>query len=101
MRLKILGHIYEIIFNKNQTLEHNTVGSCCSNTQEIKIGSNYPITNQEEVLLHEILEAIKYRLDLSDTDFSHRTLSSISETLYCVIRDNPLIFSLRLPKNED
>jgi hypothetical protein len=90
--LKILGHNYTVKIDPVSARHtHNTSGTCCSSTQEIELDSNAPESSQAETLLHEIFEALKYHLDMSDV-LKHDTLSQLSECLFCVMRDNELNF---------
>ncbi len=58
--------------------------------QIIRIGvSGTTESGQAETLLHEILEAAKFKYNL---DLDHKDLTIISEVLFAVIRDNKIDF---------
>lgn len=59
------------------------------NLIRIRHGKGIPESQQEDTLLHEILEAIK---DLTCISIDHATLSVIATVLYQVLRDNNLDF---------
>ena len=95
MNIKILGHSVSVEFDPLLQHHRGSNGSYCANTLEIKLDSTKPKSLQEEALLHEIFEAIMYHLDCSDT-IAHPLMSSISEVLYQIIKDNPHIFEIHL-----
>jgi hypothetical protein len=86
-KLKIIGHKYTIKKAKHLSESNGTVGTCCPNLLRIKIGINYPLPRQKEALLHEIIEALNYHLELK---LEHPVLSALSEGLYQVLRDNKI-----------
>lgn len=88
--LKILGHNYTVELKPRLSLEEGAIGRCCANTQRIQISTEYPESGQAEGLLREIMEALKFHLEL---DMEHPTLSRLSECLFQVIRDNGLDFT--------
>lgn len=94
--MKILGHNVSVIYDEQLTFKRNTVGTYCANLLQIKIDPNYPASRQEEGLLHEIFEAIRFHLNCSDA-VSHPLMSSISEVLYQIIKDNPDVFTMKMP----
>ena len=117
--MKILGHEYEVIFDKEMCLRRGTPGSCCSSTLQIWIDPTYPVSVQicsstlqiwidptypvsvqQEALLHEIEEALKYHLNCNDMPYNHQIMSSLSEARYQVIKDNPEYFTFTLGKKK-
>lgn len=87
--LKILAHEYAVEMDPNLMLTSDSMGSCCSNVLQIKIAGGIPESNQADALLHEIIEALKYQLELP---FDHRDISALAASLLSVIRDNDLDF---------
>ncbi len=85
--MKILGHDYEIRNDPNVYLENDTVGQVCFRGLWIKLDSSAPITRYEEALLHEIIEALNYHLELK---LDHEVLTALSEALFAVLDDNGL-----------
>ena len=93
--MKILGHEYDIIFDKQLDAKSGTVANCCSNILRIKIDPTYPASRIEEGLLHEIFEALKYHLNYGES-MPHTMLSQLSEALYEVMKDNPDYFNFQV-----
>jgi hypothetical protein len=87
--LKILGHKYRLKSDPEMNRVRNTSGTCCANIRTIVIDSSFYKSRRRESLIHEIIEALKYHLQLVLT---HDDLSSLSEGLYQVLHDNKLKF---------
>ena len=87
-KLKILGHNYEVILDPKLDFDSRKVGECHTGDNWIKICSIYKRSRQEEALIHEIIEAINYHLEL---ELEHPKISSLSEALYQVLKDNKLL----------
>jgi hypothetical protein len=100
MNIKILGHNYLLSFSGNVYHETQTTGEIKYFNQVINIDSNSHLEYQEETLLHEIFEALRNAFDHTG-NMSHEILTQFSEGLYCVIKDNPHIFTIRLPEKEE
>ena len=98
--MKILGHEYKVLFDTEQGLRRGSSGSCCPSTLTIWIDPTYPVSVQQESLLHEIEEALRYHLNCSDATYNHQLLSALSEARYQVIKDNPQYFTFNLGKDE-
>ena len=90
-KVKICGHEYNVRFDKNLFLTESVGGGkACANMLEITLADgDFPESRRAEVFLHEIIEMIKYTLQV---DLDHKDLSAISEVLFAVIRDNNLDF---------
>lgn len=89
-RLKVLAHIYTISETVEPQLGRGTSGLCCANLLKIELDSSVPKSRKEEAFLHEIIEALKFHLDIK---IEHEDLSALSEGIYTVIRDNGLNFN--------
>jgi hypothetical protein len=100
MKLKILGHEVDLNYDDKLLHKRDSVGTYCANLLTIMIDPTYPVTRQEEGLLHEVFEAIRFHLNCQDT-VNHALMSSISEVLYQVIKDNPDVFTIKLPRKEN
>ncbi len=83
--LKICGHIYTLKFTNRPLLNQATVGTMSANSLSIEISTIFPQSRQEEAILHEIIEALNFHLDLK---LEHSQLSSLSEGLFQVFADN-------------
>ena len=84
--VKILGHIYRVQLTDNYIAKSGgNTGQCNNYLNVISIGKELPDSGQMEVLLHEILEAINYRLELG---LEHHKLCVLGEVLNQVLGDN-------------
>jgi len=88
--LNILGHDYSVTLRENMARDSDRMGQCSSNRLAIEIDPSLPAQNQESVLIHEILEAIDFLLEL---DLPHVMISQIGTALYQVLKDNNLQFN--------
>lgn len=87
--IKILGHTYKVTLVDGYVTREANTGRCNSYLNEIHIAGEVVSSNQNEILLHEILEALDYRLEL---DINHPRIAVLSEALYQVLKDNNLHF---------
>lgn len=83
VKIKILGHTYGVEVKPLQFKE-GAQGFHYKNCLLIEVDSMIAKSQQEEVLLHEIIEALNYRLELK---LEHCVISSLSEGLYQVLND--------------
>ena len=86
-KIKILGHIYEVILRDRETEDggERNPGTCDNKFCRIWIDNTWAESQQEETLLHEICEAINFILDL---ELDHKQLTSIAASFYQVFKDN-------------
>jgi len=90
-KLKILGHEYRVSFDSKLFMNENVGGGkACGNDLSIVLAGGMPESREAEVFLHEIIELVKYTLQV---EISHADLSTLSEGLFAVFRDNDLSFS--------
>ena len=90
-KLKILGHEYVVSFDSKLFMRENVGGGkACGNDLSIVLAGGMPESREAEVFLHEIIELVKYTLQV---EISHADLSALSEGLFVVFRDNDLSFS--------
>ncbi len=87
-KLRILGIDYPVVFtDMYKTGGNGNAGTADTTGCKIFISN---IINSEQhqrsVLLHEILEALNYRLELK---LEHNTLTQLEAGLFTVFRDNP------------
>ncbi len=90
-KLKIGSHIYKVkYFNRDKKDLNDNLGSCHFTKNEIIINSNpeIAISQKEQTLFHEILEAISYLYQLK---LNHEQISIVSEAYYQVLKDNNLL----------
>ena len=90
-QIKIGGHIYKIIYKDGfkDTL-NDKPGICKLLGNKIFVNKNNDcsLSQQEESLIHEIIEAINYNYQL---DLSHQNISILGSTIYQVLKDNKLL----------
>ena len=84
-KLKILGHDYSVA-NNNMGFKSGTVAQCNIASLEIEICNSYPESRQKEGLIHDVIEALNYHLELK---LPHNKISLLGESLYQVLKENP------------
>jgi len=91
MLIKILGHDHQVLFvdevdnrsHPGQTL----MGVLKSADLEIQILNTMPLSRQEETLLHEVIHAVSFALDIN---LKEKQVQSLSEGLYQVLKPHGL-----------
>jgi hypothetical protein len=96
--IKIFGHNYRYIHERNLARDRGAQGQSCGNSCEIIYDKSLPETSQEEALIHEIIEQINYNLELS---LEHPKITCLGTSIHQVIKDNPHIFTMRLPDEDE
>lgn len=91
--LKIGGQVYKIIL-KDMDSDGGSgkagMNYLVKNEIYINISKEYHRSQQEQTLIHEIIEALNY---LHEYKLEHPTISSFAENIYQVLKDNHLNFS--------
>lgn len=85
-KLRVIGKDVKIVVKKELD-EETTLGQWKGLEKTIELKKDGPDMN--EIFLHEIFECINDRCDL---DMEHKVISTLSEVLYQVIKDNKLDF---------
>lgn len=87
--VKVGGHIYGVSYNPICSNDDGTVclGRHCGSQEIIELHPGYPQGTQEAALIHEIVEALNWQNELG---MEHRMISSLSEGLYQVLKENDL-----------
>jgi hypothetical protein len=85
-KIKVIGKDVKVVVKK-ELKEETTLGQWLGLEKTIELKKDGPDMN--EIFLHEILECINDRCDL---DMEHKVISTMSEILYQVIKDNKLDF---------
>lgn len=87
-KIKILGHEY-ILRQKDAYIVESggNTGQCNNYLQVITIANELPLSGQHEVLIHEVIEALNYRLELG---LEHHKIAVLGEALHQVIWDNDI-----------
>lgn len=87
-KIKILGHEYEVKYSTELSDINGTPAQINFSKLVIRIDTTYKKSRQEEHLIHEIFEALNYHLEL---ELPHKTITSLSEGLYGVLKDNKML----------
>jgi len=96
VKLRILGIDYDVAFMDSDLTglaNVNDAGKCYNTLTRIVISMDQSIAYQKCVLLHEIIEALDYRLEL---ELRHNQITSLESGLFQVFRDNPGLIQLFL-----
>ena len=85
--LKLFGHEYKVEYVDDW---QDPLGCAKFDGQQllIRIDNNMPKSRREEALLHEIMEAINYHLEI---ELEHNKLCAISEVLYGILKTNGML----------
>lgn len=83
--VKILGHEYKV-FHENIGFKEGTSAIINVASLEIRICNSYPESRQREGLIHEIIEALDYHLNLK---LPHSKIIQLGEAFYQVLKENP------------
>ncbi len=87
-KIKILGHEYKIVIDEHYIADSGgNTGQCNNYVNEIRICGTLPESAQHEVMMHEIIEALNYRLELN---LEHHKICALGEVLTQVLLDNNL-----------
>ena len=85
-KIKILGHEYTVTQKENFIAETGgNTGQCNNYTNTITIAQEISESGKREVLTHEIIEALNYRLELN---LEHHKICALGEALNQVLSDN-------------
>ena len=89
-KIKICGKTYTVEIRDNrQTKDGADTGAASSVwSQKIWIDNDRHIEGQEEGLFHEIIEQISIEMDFK---LDHLVISTLSNILYQVLKDNKLL----------
>ena len=88
-KLKIGGFVYDVIIDKRmEDSGVNSTGTHYQYKQKIWIDEECHFQQQEETLIHEIIEAINSANELK---MEHNQIAMLSNQLYQVLKDNNLL----------
>lgn len=88
--VKIGGYIIRILRKNMDEEKRSNMGEYHHFTQEIWLDERLTEQQEEEIFIHEILEAIK---DIYLLKYSHEILNLNGVMLFALIKDNPGIFT--------
>ena len=88
MKVKVLGYTYNV--TEHSDAEIGVFGRMRAKVQSLQIA--YDLCEEQKVstLLHEILEAINFHLEL---DLPHKTIAALETSLYQTLVDNGIDLS--------
>lgn len=88
-KLKIGGHSYEVrIVKDGDILFFAGEGATSRSSHIIEISEDYPQSEKEATLLHEIFHALNSQFD---EGINHILIESLSQQLYQVLSDNKML----------
>ena len=92
--IRIMGLDYYIDIYPRR--ERDSYGVCHHDTHTIGISNCNSEEHAKSVLLHEILEALNYRLELN---MDHTKITALEAGLFQVMRDNPKLMQFLEKQN--
>ena len=87
--MKILGYNYEVLQSGDSDFLA-AMGRCHTRTQIIHIATNQNNEQKVSTMLHEIIEALNYHLELN---LEHSAIMSLEAGLYQVLNDSGINLS--------
>lgn len=83
--MKILGYNYTLdsIFDTEEL--GGNAGKCYAGSQHISLAKNLTVDGAESTLIHEIIEAVDYHLELK---LEHKQICALEVALYNVLKEN-------------
>ena len=90
-KIKIGSHWYSVKFADLDKIGGNDepgISYLLKNKIFINTNNNISRSQQEQTLIHEIIEAINYNYELS---LPHQSISILGETIYQVLNDNKFL----------
>lgn len=90
MIVKILGHEYEVSFDKKDTEGRGEFGNCWVSKLKISIDPESPKSWQNETIIHEIVEALNAQLELK---LKHPQINRAASIIHQIAQDNPTLLA--------
>lgn len=87
--VKILGTPLRLVADRLLAKDDDAQGLYHGRAGRIVLDPDYPVADQGETLVHEVMEALNDRLDAK---LPHQTLQTLSVAWHAVLRDNPELF---------
>lgn len=88
-KIKMGGYTIQVEQVHDLMNDRQELGVYYPRTQTINMDADCTDQLKDEILIHELLEAIKFHYNL---ELEHHELSIISTVLHQVLRDNKLVF---------
>lgn len=86
--LRIAGQDYEV-FAEEEWME-GQLGGCNHRKPSLWVADSLAPPRQRQVLIHEILEALNFELDI---DLEHHQIELLETGLFGLLRDNPQLYT--------
>lgn len=94
--LKIGGHTYQVVVTSNLAERDGNAGATNAMLNLIRLDDTYPVSRQEETLLHEVLHAVFHQMGMNEfPELQQRQeyiVNTMANGLYQVLKDNKLAF---------
>jgi len=89
--VRVLGVNYTLVGDTKLGTESCTSGKFIPDLCKIALNPALKAQEQGTTIIHEILEAVAFKLQLRGKEYGHDQLHAQAETLYSVLRDNPAL----------
>lgn len=96
-KIKIAGLEYTIELIKDLGRDSSCLGQCCGNSSLIQIDQDLDEQRKKKVLLHELIEAIKFEYDLP---IEHHIVILLETALFDVLENNKRLFKFEIEQAE-
>ena len=92
--IKIGGHKVKVLWDSDSVRIGDRMGSSWTEHNSIQINTNFPKSQQEVTLLHEIIHHIMFNwgYKLGEEPHTEQLVESLSQGLYQVLKDNNIVF---------
>lgn len=90
-KIRIMGVDHVLVDDRKHNPESNSAGRYLASLCKITIDPTLAAQEQGTTLIHEILEALNYKLQMKDKEYTHDRLHALAEAFYSVLRDNPVL----------
>jgi hypothetical protein len=87
-KLRIQGHTFNVKLSSGDAVADRDCGWSRPFNNLISINSDFPVSQQESTLLHEIIEIINSSFELK---LEHKQIMTLECSLYQVLKENKLL----------
>ena len=95
--MKILGHDYKLKYSTLAEMDP-FVGQCHFDRKDITVARDVPYKTIQATLVHEIIEAINYHLEL---EMNHKQITGMEVGMFQALVDNGVDLSVLYSKTEE
>ena len=96
--IRIQGHDYKVIYDRSIGPREGRGGCHYGADCEITINPDNADSQQREILIHELFEAIESTFNLQ---LDHNIIQTFGAAFHQIIADNPHVFVLSLPVGDE